>query len=225
MVCRVKNAWGMCLLAVVVISGCQSDPPQASPPASAQASPDAAAAAQGSADPPPPAAPPAPPAKAPAPAPIPSAKDPPSARTGQDPAPVPANAVKAPTFVPLLPLVRPPVDNSRCHVCHLNYSEEELAVSHTQFGVGCETCHGASDDHCGDEGNVTAPGILYGRSTINGACQRCHPHRWVWDGGRYCDYVFVPPDPPLVCTDCHGSHRLARRSVRWDKVTGKLIRE
>ena len=26
-----------------------------------------------------------------------------------------------------------------------------------------------------------------------------------------------------VCTDCHGAHRMAQRSVRWDKVTGKVL--
>lgn len=29
---------------------------------------------------------------------------------------------------------------------------------------------------------------------------------------------------PIVCTDCHGNHRLKIRSVRWDKKTGKLLR-
>ena len=28
---------------------------------------------------------------------------------------------------------------------------------------------------------------------------------------------------PIVCTDCHGNHRLKLRSVRWDKKTGKLL--
>jgi hypothetical protein len=30
-------------------------------------------------------------------------------------------------------------------------------------------------------------------------------------------------DKPIVCTDCHGDHRLKLRSVRWDKKTGKLL--
>ena len=31
-------------------------------------------------------------------------------------------------------------------------------------------------------------------------------------------------EKPIVCTDCHGEHRLKLRSVQWDKKTGKLIR-
>ena len=27
----------------------------------------------------------------------------------------------------------------------------------------------------------------------------------------------------VVCTDCHGEHRLKVRSVSWDKGTGKLL--
>ena len=27
----------------------------------------------------------------------------------------------------------------------------------------------------------------------------------------------------LVCTSCHGEHRLPVRTVRWDRKTGKLV--
>jgi hypothetical protein len=27
----------------------------------------------------------------------------------------------------------------------------------------------------------------------------------------------------IVCTDCHGEHRLKNRTVRWNKTTGDLI--
>jgi hypothetical protein len=29
----------------------------------------------------------------------------------------------------------------------------------------------------------------------------------------------------IVCTDCHGQHRLKMRSVRWDKKSGELLRK
>jgi hypothetical protein len=32
-------------------------------------------------------------------------------------------------------------DNSRCHVCHIKYDEEELALNHGLGGVSCEGCH------------------------------------------------------------------------------------
>lgn len=31
-------------------------------------------------------------------------------------------------------------------------------------------------------------------------------------------------EKPILCTDCHGEHRLKLRSVQWDKKTGKLLR-
>ena len=42
-------------------------------------------------------------------------------------------------------------DNSRCHVCHINFSQEELAVAHARAAIGCAGCHGASDAHIADE--------------------------------------------------------------------------
>ena len=73
------------------------------------------------------------------------------------------------------PPAKKAVDNSRCHVCHLNFSDEVMAVNHAKYGVGCEKCHGASDDHASDEGNVTPPQIMYPREKIDAACKVCHP--------------------------------------------------
>jgi len=28
----------------------------------------------------------------------------------------------------------------------------------------------------------------------------------------------------IVCTDCHGEHRMKVRTIIWDKKTGKLLR-
>lgn len=114
----------------------------------------------------------------------------------------------------------PVADNSRCHVCHINYEEEELAVMHAQADVGCEKCHGASDDHCGDEGNITPPGIMYPKAAINASCMKCHyqiandeEHKPVLAGTAKEEH----------CTDCHGEHRLPRRTQRWNKKTGEPI--
>ncbi|MBM4018795.1 MAG: hypothetical protein FJ288_10780 [Planctomycetes bacterium] len=119
-------------------------------------------------------------------------------------------------------------DNDRCHVCHVNFGEEVLSVSHAANNIGCERCHGPSDEHCSDEGNITAPDIMFAREKIGAACKECHPdpmERMVLDA-RYC--LFVPltaEEKAKVCTDCHGSHRANVRTVRWDKATGKLIEE
>jgi hypothetical protein len=31
-------------------------------------------------------------------------------------------------------------DNSRCHVCHINYDEEALALNHELGDISCEGC-------------------------------------------------------------------------------------
>ena len=45
----------------------------------------------------------------------------------------------------------PAADNSRCFVCHANYMQEEIAVTHAKANIGCAHCHGASDAHIADE--------------------------------------------------------------------------
>ena len=117
------------------------------------------------------------------------------------------------------------VDNSRCHVCHLDFSDEQLAVNHAKNGVGCEKCHGSSDDHASDEANITPPSIMYAREKIDTSCKVCHPDptERIVAGAKYCLHVRTAAEEKKVCTDCHGAHRMAQRSVRWDKVTGKVL--
>ena len=103
-------------------------------------------------------------------------------------------------------------DNSRCHVCHINYEDEELAVTHARASVGCERCHGASDAHCSDEDNITPPDIMYPLAKVNSSCKSCHPEGKLGGGKKYC-------------TDCHGEHRLSYRTRRWDKQTGELVED
>jgi len=115
---------------------------------------------------------------------------------------------------------RPVADNSRCHVCHLNYASEQLAVEHAAANIGCERCHGKSDAHCGDEDNVTAPEILYAKAAINLSCFECHPRD---DLSAVHEPFLAGGTKEKYCTDCHGKHRLAVRTRRWDPETGKLI--
>lgn len=115
------------------------------------------------------------------------------------------------------PPTGPVADNSRCHVCHINYTQEDIAVIHARANIGCNNCHGDSDAHIADEswasdGNGTAPDIMYPRSRINPACMSCHPR----------DKIDTTQHEPLfagtedkVCTDCHGNHRLALRRCKW----------
>lgn len=113
-------------------------------------------------------------------------------------------------------------DNSRCHVCHINYEEEDLAFVHAVGDVSCEDCHGPSDAHCSDEDNITPPDIMFAQARIDGFCLGCHPkdklssvHKIVFDDTKGKNY----------CTACHGEHRLKHRTRRWDKTTRKLIKD
>jgi hypothetical protein len=111
-------------------------------------------------------------------------------------------------------------DNNRCHVCHANFSEERLAVAHARADIGCEKCHGPSDEHCGDEGNVTPPTTMFAKADIDPSCKKCHPDDRPTENG-VCPVVVL--DENKGCTDCHGRHRMAQRTVRWDKATRKVL--
>jgi hypothetical protein len=111
----------------------------------------------------------------------------------------------------------PEADNSRCFVCHINYMQEDIAVTHSRANIGCASCHGESDEHIADEswasgGNGTAPNIMYPPAKINPFCMGCHTK----------DKIDTDQHKPLfanfektVCTDCHGSHRLEVRKCKW----------
>jgi cytochrome c553 len=118
-------------------------------------------------------------------------------------------------------------DNTACFVCHANFAAEPLALAHVKAGVGCVTCHGDSFAHRNDENNTTPPETMYPGTAIDTACVACHPRH---DASaqkviaRWQKNVPAKTDPAaIVCTDCHGQHRLAVRTVRWDKKTGKLL--
>jgi Zn finger protein HypA/HybF involved in hydrogenase expression len=128
------------------------------------------------------------------------------------------------------------VANPFCEACHADFDEEELAVNHMAFGIGCERCHGESFRHRSDEANVTPPEILYQKEKINPTCMMCHPrhdiqdvkdHRPLLEAAR--NAFGSPPSSESVkkyCTDCHGSkHRMKRRTIQWDKGTGALLKK
>lgn len=111
----------------------------------------------------------------------------------------------------------PQADNSRCFVCHVNYMEEDVAVIHARADIGCADCHGESDEHIADEswasgGNGTAPATMFPKPKIVPFCMGCHPK----------DKIDTVQHKPLfadmgkmVCTDCHGKHRLYARKCKW----------
>lgn len=115
-----------------------------------------------------------------------------------------------------------PVDNSRCHVCHINYYDELLAAGHAQKGVSCEACHGPSNAHCADENNITAPDKMYGPETIDPGCAHCHEFLTL-TASNHGLYLIKEEPGKRFCVDCHGSHKLPFRNRNWDKTTGKLL--
>ena len=116
-------------------------------------------------------------------------------------------------------------DNSRCHVCHLNYAMEDLAVNHAGGGVSCEQCHGSSDAHCSDEDNITPPDIMWPLTTLNSSCmEECHPKEAI-DIEPHQPILSGTPAEEKVCTDCHGDHRLGHRTRRWNRTTGELVHD
>lgn len=120
----------------------------------------------------------------------------------------------------------PMADNSRCHVCHINYAEEKFAVKHARNDVGCETCHGESDAHCGDEDNITPPDIMFAKEKINPSCLHCHDPQRLKEHKVHTKVLADTATKNKYCTDCHAkSHRLEYRTRRWDKNTGKLVED
>ncbi len=115
----------------------------------------------------------------------------------------------------------PVADNSRCHVCHLNFDGEDLTKVHARAEIGCEDCHGASDAHCSDEDNITPPDRMFATDTIVDFCTECHAEEGLKDVPAH-DQVF---EGDKVCTDCHGNHRLNVRTRRWNEKTGELIED
>ena len=109
-------------------------------------------------------------------------------------------------------------DNSRCFVCHINYMQEDIAVTHARVNMGCANCHGESDEHIADEswasgGNGTAPDIMYPLAKINPFCMGCH-HKEKIDTEQHKP-LFAGTIKEKYCTDCHGDHRLTNRKCKW----------
>jgi len=116
------------------------------------------------------------------------------------------------------PSTGPVADNSRCHVCHLNFEQEEMALTHARANIGCAKCHGPSDAHIADEswasgGNGTAPDIMFLSEKINPFCLECHPKEKLAVEAR-CLFLAGAGDKKY-CTDCHGKHRMASRKCKW----------
>jgi uncharacterized protein YlaI len=54
---------------------------------------------------------------------------------------------------------------------------------------------------------------MYPRDKINPACMGCHPKDKI-DTAEH-KALFAAPANTVVCTDCHGQHRLETRKTKW----------
>lgn len=113
---------------------------------------------------------------------------------------------------------KPVADNSRCHVCHLNFETEHLSLSHAKANVGCAACHGESDAHIADEswasgGNGTAPDMMYPAEKINPSCLECHAKEKL--SGESHKPFLAGVTKEKLCTECHGKHRMVNRKCKW----------
>jgi hypothetical protein len=124
------------------------------------------------------------------------------------------------------PAARPdPADNSYCYVCHANYEGEKLVKAHQSAGVGCESCHGASVKHSGDEDGLTPPEKMFAKAEVNAYCRTCHEKSKLLKREEHRD-SFKDADPNETCDDCHAEkHRLKVRTRIWDKKSGKLLKD
>ena len=122
---------------------------------------------------------------------------------------------------------KPFADNSACYVCHENYREEELVAWHAEEGTGCVDCHGDSFAHRNDENNITPPDVMFPAKKIDRSCRECHSSHDVSPRDVLARFLERCPEKTnprnIICTDCHGEHRLKSRTVRWDKGSGELI--
>ncbi|MFH1716643.1 MAG: cytochrome c3 family protein [Planctomycetota bacterium] len=119
-------------------------------------------------------------------------------------------------------------ENAACFVCHANYRTEFLVSRHAQADIGCVNCHGESSAHRNDENNTTPPEIIYAADRIEPFCRKCHQGHDVPPGKVVARWIERNLDKTdvrqIVCTDCHGDHRMKIRTVIWDKRTGELLR-
>ena len=115
-----------------------------------------------------------------------------------------------------------------CNDCHMGYIGEPLTLAHAKAGMSCESCHGKSRAHYSDESNTTPPDKMYPADKINPFCQDCHHSHDVPPDKVVALWMKRNSDKAnpdrIVCTDCHGEHRMKLRTIIWDKETGKRLR-
>lgn len=114
--------------------------------------------------------------------------------------------------------------NAACYVCHIPFVKESLSRKHLREKITCTTCHGVSAGHANDEEiGATPPDETYERSEVNGHCRQCHESHDVKPEKVVA--LFLKRGltaSEVVCTDCHGTHRIERAAETGGPGGGKI---
>jgi len=120
--------------------------------------------------------------------------------------------------------------NAGCYICHPTFIKEELTTAHLQANISCARCHGPSIAHANDEDiGATPPDLAFKRGQINTFCRTCHkshdapPERVIarWRERRPAKPPPQPLLPPVACTDCHGTHKIAKRAAQRESAVAR----
>ena len=106
-----------------------------------------------------------------------------------------------------------------------NTTPPETMYSVEKIDPFCQACHDAHDIPAK---KIIARWIKQKEKKPDATCEGCHedddvpPEKVV---ARWKERNLDESDlARIVCTDCHGDHRMKVRTVIWDKKTGKLLR-
>jgi len=106
-----------------------------------------------------------------------------------------------------------------------NITPPETMYSAEKIDPFCRSCHNAHDI---PPRKIIAHWLEHKAEKTDLSCQGCHedddvpPQKVVT---LWTQRGLDKSDPnEIVCTDCHGDHRMKVRTVIWDKRSGKLLR-
>ena len=101
--------------------------------------------------------------------------------------------------------------NAACYVCHIPFVKEELGKVHLKAKVTCHKCHGLSAGHANDEDiGATKPDVVFTRKQVDAMCRKCHDGHNVSARQVVARFISrdLSPKTPVICTDCHGAHKI-----------------
>ena len=109
-----------------------------------------------------------------------------------------------------------------------NTTPPEIMYPAEKIDAFCQGCHSTAHDI--PPKTIITRWLKHSEEEPNASCTGCHKEddvppakvvaRWKERG---LDKAKNDPDE-IICTDCHGEHRMEVRTVIWDKKSGKLLR-